>query len=117
MLTPDAFRKIALAIPSAVERSHMDHLDFRVRGKIFASLGVPDEAWGMVKLTPEQQRKVMKEAPKAFKPCNGAWGRQGCTNVQLASVGEATLRAALEAAACNITSPAHPRRAARPRPT
>ena len=52
-MTIDEFRKIALEIPTAVEQSHMNHPDFRVAGKIFASLGAPDENWGMVKLTPE----------------------------------------------------------------
>ncbi len=75
MTTPE-FRKMALEIPAAVERSHMNHPDFRVAGKIFASLGVPDQNWGMVKLTPEQQRAFIRKAPEVFKPCSGAWGRQ-----------------------------------------
>ena len=82
-MTIDKFRKIALEIPTSVERSHMNHPDFRVAGKVFASLGVPDESWGMVKLTPEQQRAFIKKASKIFKPCSGAWGRQGYTNVYL----------------------------------
>jgi hypothetical protein len=55
---------MALEIPGAVERSHMNHPDFRVAGKIFASLGVPDESWGTVKLTPEQQRAFIDKAPR-----------------------------------------------------
>ena len=66
---------MALEIPTAVEQSHMNHPDFRVAGKIFASLGVPDENWGMVKLTPEQQRTFIEKAPEVFKPSSGAWGR------------------------------------------
>ncbi len=77
-MTTDEFRKLALEIPTAVERSHMNHPDFRVAGKIFASLGVPDKNWGMVKLTPEQQRRFIGKVPKVFKPCSGAWGRGGC---------------------------------------
>jgi hypothetical protein len=53
-MTIDEFRKTALEIPTAVECSHMNHPDFRVAGKIFASLGVPDESWDMVKLALEQ---------------------------------------------------------------
>src|SRR5207247_9263984 len=75
-MTTDEFRKMALEIPMAVERLHMNHPDFRVAGKIFASLGVPDQNWGMVKLTPEQQRAFIRKAPEVFKPCSGAWGRQ-----------------------------------------
>ena len=64
-MTSDEFRKMALEIPTAVERSHMNHPDFRVAGKIFASLAVPDKNWGMVKLTPEQQREFIKKAPRS----------------------------------------------------
>ena len=80
-MTIDHFRRMALEVPTAVEQSHMNHPDFRVSGKIFASLGAPDANWGMVKLTPEQQRTFIRKAPAVFKPCSGAWGRQGCTNV------------------------------------
>ena len=101
-MTTDEFRKMALEIPMAVERSHMNHPDFRVAGKIFASFGVPDRSWGMVKLTPEQQRTFIKKAPAGFKPCSGAWGRQGYTNVYLASAKAGIMRAALDAAAKNV---------------
>src|SRR6266496_6848655 len=95
---------MALEIPASVERSHMNHPDFRIAGKIFATLGVPDENWGMVKLTPEQQRKFIEDAPKVFKPCSGAWGRQGYTNVYLASAKMGIVRAALDAAAKNVAN-------------
>jgi len=95
---------MALEIPASVERSHMNHPDFRVAGKIFASLGVPDESWGMVKLTPEQQRTFIENAPQAFKPCSGAWGRQGCTNVYLPSAKARIVRTALDAAAKNVAN-------------
>jgi len=103
-MTIGEFRKMALEIPEAVERSHMNHPDFRVAGKIFASLGVPDENWGMVKLTPEQQRTFIQTAPEVFKPSTGAWGRQGCTNVYLPTAKTSIVRAALDAAARNIAS-------------
>jgi hypothetical protein len=103
-MTIDEFRKMALEIPTAVEQSHMNHPDFRVAGKIFASLGVADENWGMVKLTPEQQRTFIEKAPEIFKPCSGAWGRQGATNVYLAAAKVSSVRAALDAAAKNVAS-------------
>jgi hypothetical protein len=103
-MTSDEFRKMALEIPTAVERSHMNHPDFRVAGKIFASLGVPDESWGMVKLTPEQQRTLIEKAPKIFNPSSGAWGRQGCTNVYLPAATATIVRPALDAAAKNVAN-------------
>jgi len=74
-MTPKEFRKSALSFPEAEESSHMGHPDFRVKGKIFATLG-PDEDWGMVKLTSEQQAPVVKEQPAVFQPASGAWGRR-----------------------------------------
>jgi len=103
-MTIDQFRKMALEIPLSVERSHMNHPDFRVAGKIFASLGVPDKSWGMVKLTRDQQRAFIEKAPKIFKPSSGAWGRQGYTNVYLAAAKAAIVRHALETAAKNVAS-------------
>jgi hypothetical protein len=108
-MTTDQFRKMALEVPAAVERSHMNHPDFRVAGKIFASLGVPDENWGMVKLTPDHQRAFIEKAPEVFKPCSGAWGRAGATNVYLASAKASLVRAAIKAAAKNIVSRANKR--------
>jgi hypothetical protein len=101
-MTIGEFRKMALEIPTAIERSHMNHPDFRVAGKIFASLGAPDENWSMVKLTPEQQQMFIKKAQKVFKPSSGAWGRQGYTNVYLPTAKASIVRAALDAAARNV---------------
>jgi hypothetical protein len=101
-MTTGEFRKMALEIPESVERLHMNHPDFRVAGKIFASLGAPDESWGMVKLTPEAQRAFIKKGPEVFKPCSGAWGRQGATNVYLTAAKASIVRAALDAAAKNV---------------
>ena len=98
MATADDFRRIALALPGAGEGSHMGHPDFRVGGKIFATLGSPDEAWGMVALMPEQQEDFMALAPDAFKPAAGAWGRGGSTLVRLEAVTEGLLETALAAA-------------------
>lgn len=98
MPTPDDFRRIALAFPGVEEGSHMGHADFRVGGKIFATLGAPDAGWGMASLMPEQQEDFMTLAPEAFKPAAGAWGRAGSTLVKLAAVDPEMLEAALAAA-------------------
>ncbi|HEU4665988.1 MAG TPA: MmcQ/YjbR family DNA-binding protein [Dokdonella sp.] len=94
---PDDFRRLALALPDAVEGAHMGHADFRVRKRIFATLGAPDAQWGMVKLAPEQQELFMR-VDAAFVPAKGAWGRQGCTLVRLDAVRADLLRDALTAA-------------------
>jgi hypothetical protein len=104
-MTADQFRRTALALPGVVEAAHMNHPDFRVKGKIFASLGVPDESWGMVKLTPEQQRSFIERGPSVFKPCSGSWGRRGCTNVYLPSLETNVLSTALNTAFKNLASP------------
>jgi len=104
-MNAEEFRAAALTMPGAVEAAHMNHPDFRVNGKIFASLGYPDEGWGMVKLTPAQQRSFMKETPETFAPCAGAWGKAGATSVHLASVKKRILTKALRAAAQNIINP------------
>lgn len=97
-MTPAEFRKLALALPGAEEHRHMDHPDFRVNGKIFATLGYPNEAWAMVKLYPDQQRDFEAINPGVFVRLKGAWGRKGCTNVLLAGAKPARVRAALHAA-------------------
>ncbi|HXY36366.1 MAG TPA: MmcQ/YjbR family DNA-binding protein [Planctomycetaceae bacterium] len=97
-MTADQFRRLALGLPGVSENAHMGHPDFRVGGKIFATLGAPDEAWGMVKLTPEQQRRFMGEDPKIFVPANGAWGKQGCTYVCLKAATKAKVSTAMVAA-------------------
>lgn len=98
MPTAADFRRIALAFPGAEEGSHMGHADFRVGGKIFATLGYPDEDWGMASVMPEQQADFMTLAPEAFKPAAGAWGRGGSTLVRLEAVSEELLETALAAA-------------------
>jgi hypothetical protein len=88
-------------MPEAVESSHMNHPDFRVLGKIFATLG-PDEVWGMVKLTPEQQRRFVRQEPEMFAPVRGGWGRRGATTVELEAATEDAARSALVAAWRNV---------------
>src|SRR5437667_3198561 len=110
------FRRIALRMVDAIEGAHMGHPDFRVNGRIFATLH-PDHQWGMVKLTPDQQQKFVRENPSTFVPENGAWGRQGCTSVRLDSVDEDTLEEAMTLAWQNTARVAgrrKPKRTTRP---
>jgi hypothetical protein len=93
-MTSDDFRRMALGLKGVVEGAHMGHPDFRVSGRIFATLH-DDHMHGMVKVTPEQQADLVRDEPGTFVPENGAWGRQGCTRVHLASVGDDTLGYAL----------------------
>jgi len=94
-MTANDFRRLALALPETIESAHMDHPDFRVGGKIFATLGHPAEGWGMVKLTPEQQHYFSKDYPEVFVPVNGAWGRRGATSVNLKTASKKTLAEAM----------------------
>ena len=103
-MTRNDFRRLALSFPETEERAHMDHPDFRVAGKVFATLGYPDDGWAMVKLTPVEQEMFVEAQPKVFNPCSGAWGRRGSTNVLLKYARKPTLRRALEAA-WRLTAP------------
>jgi hypothetical protein len=97
-MTAKDFRQIALSLPETEERAHMNHPDFRVAGKIFATLGYPDKTCGMVKLSPEEQHYFSKDHPEAFTPVNGAWGRKGATRVHLKAAKKEALRRAIQAA-------------------
>jgi len=97
-MTTNDFRKLALALPETEERQHMDHPDFRVAGKIFATLGYPDNARGMVKLSPEDQHYFSKDYPDTFVPVKGTWGRRGATSVHLKAAKKDVLAKAIEAA-------------------
>jgi hypothetical protein len=90
VLSANDFRRIVLGLRDAVEGAHMGHPDFRVNGRIFASLN-DDETRGMVVLTPEEQERFIREYPSAFAPESGAWGRAGCTRVHLAAADEEAL--------------------------
>lgn len=100
-MTVNDFRKLALSLPEAVEAAHMDHPDFRVGGKIFATLGHPSKAWAMVSLTPAQQKGFLRDAPEAFEPCSGAWGKRGATGVNLPVADRAVVSEALKLAWTN----------------
>ncbi|PZR74135.1 MAG: hypothetical protein DLM73_08825 [Chthoniobacterales bacterium] len=92
------FRRIALSMPEASESAHMEHPDFRVGGKIFATLGYPDKDHGMVVLPPDEQVRLIQMHPKIFSPAKGAWGKRGSTMVRLETVDKTTLQSAIEIA-------------------
>lgn len=121
-MTAGGFRRIALGLEGAVERAHHGHPDFRVGGRIFATLGYPDRNYGMVNLTPDQQRTWVHEHPGAFVAVKGKWGEQGSTTVRLGEVDEEALGEALTLAWQNAVAKTRgrasvrkPRIASRPR--
>ena len=105
-MTPDRFRRLALGLAGTEERAHHHHPDFRIEGKLFATLGYPDATRAMVKLTPEQQAEFVHDHPTVFTPVNGAWGRQGCTSVFLPRATNSVLQPALQAAWQNVLATA-----------
>ena len=109
------FRRMALGMQGAVEGAHMGHPDFRVNSRIFATLH-HDRAFGMVKLTPEQQERFIQDHADGFAPESGAWGRAGCTKVRLAAVDEETLGEALTLAWQNLARTKTSTRPTRRRP-
>jgi hypothetical protein len=92
------FRRIALSLEGAEEGSHMGSPDFRVGGRIFATLASQAKGYGNLKLTPEQQADFVREAPEIFIPIKGGWGRMGMTHIVLAKANPAVLEGALHAA-------------------
>jgi hypothetical protein len=104
-MTANQFRKLALSLPGVVENSHMHHPDFRVRDKIFATLGYPDERCGMVRLTSDQQAILIRSEPDIFRPAAGAWGRSGSTIVLLSAAKVVQLRPVMRQAWENISAP------------
>ena len=97
-MTSNEFRELALSFPDVIESAHMHHPDFRVGGKIFATLGYPDEHAAMVKLSPDEQNKFVRTSPGVFTPVKGAWGRQGATNINLPAATIGIVREALTTA-------------------
>lgn len=92
------FRRIALSLPGAEEGSHMGNPDFRVGGRIFATLAAAKQGFGNLMLTPEQQTAFVEEAPEIFVPVGGGWGKNGATHIRLAAANEDVLEGALRAA-------------------
>lgn len=97
-MTGSDFRRIALRLPGAEEGSHMGAADFRVGGRIFATLASVTEGYGNLMLTPELQGEFISERPELFLPVHGGWGRNGATHIRLAGTDEDTLAGALRAA-------------------
>jgi hypothetical protein len=92
------FRRIALSLEGAEEGSHMGNPDFRVGGRIFATLASARQGYGNLMLTPEQQAAFVEELPEVFVPIAGGWGRMGATHIRLATVNEDVLVGALRTA-------------------
>ena len=101
-MSASRFRRVALALPGAVEGAHHGKADFRLGKRIFATLGYPDEAWGTLILSPEQQTMLVDAEPEIFRPVPGGWGKQGSTNVRLAKADAKTLKIALGMAHQNL---------------
>jgi hypothetical protein len=97
-MTAADFRRIALSFEGAKEGSHMGAVDFRVGGRIFATLASVKQGFGNLMLTPETQAAFVAEAPEVFLPVAGGWGRMGATHVRLATVHRDVLRGALHTA-------------------
>ena len=96
MASADDFRRIALSFHGAEEKTHMNHPDFRVGGKIFATLQGAGKGTGAVMLLPEQQELAREAEPGAFTPAAGAWGRSGSTMVKLDAVSDEWLERTIE---------------------
>ncbi len=92
------FRRIALSFDGAEEGSHMGAVDFRVGGRIFATLASQSEGYGNLKLTPELQADFVRELPEVFLPIPGGWGKSGMTHIHLAKASEDVLTGALRTA-------------------
>src|SRR5579862_5656076 len=97
-MNAEDFRRLALSMKGAEEGSHMGAADFRVGGRIFATLASQNQGFGNLMLTPEQQAAFVEELPEVFVPISGGWGRMGMTHIRLASATEDVLAGALRAA-------------------
>jgi len=109
-MTPAQFRALALSLSGTNEGAHMGHADFRVGGKVFATLGYPDATCGMVKLPPEMQEMYVTAEPDVFTPVKGAWGRRGGTSVRLKAATRRKVEGALRAAWESVTQKLDPAR-------
>ncbi|HEY2860783.1 MAG TPA: MmcQ/YjbR family DNA-binding protein [Terracidiphilus sp.] len=97
-LTPADFRRLALSLEGAEEGSHFGAADFRVGGRIFATLAAEKLGYGNLMITPDQQAAFVAEAPDVFLPIPGGWGRNGATHVRLSAANEDVLLGALRTA-------------------
>ena len=96
------FRRLALQLPEAAESAHMGHPDFRLNNRIFATLSAQEKGYGVLKLTPEQQKAFIAEQPEIFSPVQGGWGRMGMTFLDLKQADEAIMTGALKTAYNNL---------------
>jgi len=87
VVTTAEFRRIALSLPGAEEGSHMGSADFRVGGRIFATLASEAKGYGNLMLTPEQQADFVAEQPDVFLPGRRRLGTQR-GNARPAGAGE-----------------------------
>ena len=94
-MTVEDFRRLALALEGAEEHSHIGAPDFRVGGRIFATLASQSRRYGNLMLTPEQQAAFIEELPTVFLPVPGGWGRMGATHIRLSTATEEVLAGAL----------------------
>jgi len=92
------FRRIALSFEGAEEGSHVGSPDFRVGGRIFATLASQKQGYGNLMLAPEQQAAFVEEAPDIFIPIAGGWGKMGMTHIKLSAANEDVLYGALQTA-------------------
>ena len=97
-MTANDFRRIALKLEGAEEGSHMGNPDFRVGGRIFATLASAKQGYGNLMLDPEQQAAFVEDLPKIFLPVPGGWGRMGATHIRLSAASEDVLEGALRTA-------------------
>ncbi len=97
-MTANDFRRIALSLEGAAESSHMGAADFRVGGRILATLASEKQGYGNLMLTPELQAAFVEELPEVFLPIPGGWGRMGATHIRLAKASEDVLEGALRTA-------------------
>jgi hypothetical protein len=112
-MTAARFRRIALGLKNVVEQAHHGHPDFRVGGRIFATLGYPDTKWVMLNLSADQQSTFLREHVGVFVPAAGAWGERGSTTVWLGAADEETVSEALTLAWRNAVEKGPTRSASR----
>ena len=96
------FRRLALQLPGAFESSHMNHPDFRLNNRIFATLSAQEKGCGVLKLTPEQQGAFIADQHHIFSPVQGGWGRMGMTLLLLDKADDRTMQGALHTAHANV---------------
>jgi hypothetical protein len=111
------FRKLALSLEGAIESAHMEHPDFRLNNRIFATLSYQDKGFGVLKLTIEQQEAFITDQPRIFSPVQGGWGRMGMTFIHLNEADESIMAGALKTAYQNLQEKQSQRKSQKKSPT